>query len=704
MAICVDIVPTPCGGTNKLTMKDACNDVHFTGIEDTTINQGVGIDLTEGIHAYDGNGNEIEYTVTPDSIDKCDVGEHTVVYRTIGEGDKFLPSFCMDNVDVTLGDTFCNEILLEEDRIVTITQADPPTIEGIETIPTIYPNEEFDPTEGITATDDNGKTIDFTYSGRVEDSSEGAIASFETEFEQNALLVVADIEPVQSFNGYDKPWVGGAGVNILDPNIKFPSGNQFGLTVTTDGYTYSWSGTATASGNFQTNLIASADAIILPAGTYRTSNGTASLYKADGTWLRNQYAGTFTVDEPFFIKNFYWEIVSGQTYNVTNKFISLTKGETLTEWRPYENICPISGHDEVNVYATGKNVLLLPSWSEIQNAPKTGSYKNIILKVKPNTVYYLSTEYESGYTPPWTFVLVARDTSNGNWKSIIHGTGGIINGAITSDSEGRLYLNIYDNLTQAQWEGILSNVRSQLEEGSVQTAYEPFGDTYTTDLERTVYGGYVDIVRGELVVTHKLVTLNGDSTYYYQANGTTEYTSLVFINFTDKKFGVSNGISDTFVFGSNYTVGTFGGRVGNGGVEFRLPPSVPNTSGSLKAWFVDNPAQFCYELAEPQRYPLTPQEVELLLGENNVWADTGDIKVIYEKEMPASGNIEYLTAGFKIITYTATDECGNQTVEQRIVYVLGDTPQVCMAEVCTAHTACVVSRICSSEICTAQCS
>lgn len=206
MAICVDIVPTPCGGTNKLTMKDVCNDVHFTGIEDTTINQGVGIDLTEGIHAYDGNGNEIEYTVTPDSIDKCDVGEHTVVYRTIGEGEKFLPSFCMDNVDVTLGDTFCNEILLEEDRIVTITQADPPTIEGLETIPTIYPNEEFDPTEGITATDDNGKTIDFTYSGRIEDSSEGAIASFETEFEQNALSVVADIEPIQDLsNGQPSP-------------------------------------------------------------------------------------------------------------------------------------------------------------------------------------------------------------------------------------------------------------------------------------------------------------------------------------------------------------------------------------------------------------------------------------------------------------------------------------------------------------------
>lgn len=124
------------------------------------------------------------------------------------------------------------------------------------------------------------------------------------------------------------------------------------------------------------------------------------------------------------------------------------------------------------------------------------------------------------------------------------------------------------------------------------------------------------------------------------------------------------------------------------GVAVRVPTEGLNTISAINEYLASNPIQVVYELATSQTIQLTPQEVELLLGENNVWADTGDIKVIYEKEMPASGNIEYLTAGSKIITYTATDECGNQTVEQRIVYVLGDTPQVCMAEVCTAHVAC----------------
>ena len=36
----------------------------------------------------------------------------------------------------------------------------------------------------------------------------------------------------------------------------------------------------------------------------------------------------------------------------------------------------------------------------------------------------------------------------------------------------------------------------------------------------------------------------------------------------------------------------------------------------------------CYELATPQTYQLTPQQVELLTGENNVWSD-GDVTVEY---------------------------------------------------------------------------
>ena len=40
-------------------------------------------------------------------------------------------------------------------------------------------------------------------------------------------------------------------------------------------------------------------------------------------------------------------------------------------------------------------------------------------------------------------------------------------------------------------------------------------------------------------------------------------------------------------------------------------------------------AQVVYELATTQTYQLTPTEVTTLLGDNTIWADTGDVSVTY---------------------------------------------------------------------------
>ena len=55
-----------------------------------------------------------------------------------------------------------------------------------------------------------------------------------------------------------------------------------------------------------------------------------------------------------------------------------------------------------------------------------------------------------------------------------------------------------------------------------------------------------------------------------------------------------------------------------------------NTALSIIA--SDKPT-FCYELATPQTYQLTPTQVKSLLGVNNIFADTGEVDVqIWTKE------------------------------------------------------------------------
>ena len=51
-------------------------------------------------------------------------------------------------------------------------------------------------------------------------------------------------------------------------------------------------------------------------------------------------------------------------------------------------------------------------------------------------------------------------------------------------------------------------------------------------------------------------------------------------------------------------------------------------------------AQLVYELAAPQTYTLTPvTPITTLAGENNVWADSGDVSVTYLADGRASNQL-----------------------------------------------------------------
>lgn len=89
----------------------------------------------------------------------------------------------------------------------------------------------------------------------------------------------------------------------------------------------------------------------------------------------------------------------------------------------------------------------------------------------------------------------------------------------------------------------------------------------------TVYGGTIDVIKGVLTVTH------GNIAEYAGEELPGEWISSM----------------DVYEEGATPTTG----------------------------------AQVVYELEEPMIYQLTPEEVTALLGENNIWADTGDVEVQY---------------------------------------------------------------------------
>ena len=95
---------------------------------------------------------------------------------------------------------------------------------------------------------------------------------------------------------------------------------------------------------------------------------------------------------------------------------------------------------------------------------------------------------------------------------------------------------------------------------------------------------------------------------------------------------ISNIYKQANISGSNTYIGVDAiNSTGYNGAFLEIRPLDYGTATliSFRSSLSAQPVQIVYELATPQTYQLTPQEVQLLAGENNIWADTGDSTVEY---------------------------------------------------------------------------
>ena len=191
---------------------------------------------------------------------------------------------------------------------------------------------------------------------KVYDGTAGSVVTVSNASEYPALELVANIEPIQP-NDYDSVWVGGAGKNVCEPL----EGTKNGIvrTLNDDG-TVAITGTSTANSwsyleeyyDLPYEGIDVGDTISIYSDVYiavMAYNGTTSLgsksakdgnsatytIPANTTRLRIiQYPKSVTpvVDEVFNTTAKYWVSKSA-----------------FSSWEPYENICPIYGHDHCNV-------------------------------------------------------------------------------------------------------------------------------------------------------------------------------------------------------------------------------------------------------------------------------------------------------------------------------------------------------------------
>ena len=506
-------------------------------------------------------------------------------------------------------------------------------------------------------------------------SASGEIASFVTDSVNNVSSLKVTFDPIQDLHGYDKPWVGGAGKNKL--NASGGSGTVSGVTFTNTNGVIVASGSATAS-------------IYRQVGTFTPENGVEYILTGCPSGGANGKYRITLAGYGYDFGNGYTFTGDGQSHNITCDIYSgyPASGTTLTfkpmirkstesdaTWQPYENICPISGRDEVDVSVVGKNFLDFGVTSTI-----TSQYGVTLTPLGDGTFKLNGTTTVSGIIV-WNCTLANGGTSgtaNQSKKTIPNGTykfvgdvankchiqvrGSNVAGSGDNSIASSLYTTTFtiDDTYKYNW------VRIQFENGrtfnneimspmillstETDTSFEKYnGNTYTTALGRTVYGGTLDVVSGKLTVDRGIIDF-GDMIWSYYSNGDFFYSSTL-STLAKKPNAVTDTVSGIISSVYGLAIDPRTGQTAQYNMSDSTWNNVDTGSIALHQSALTNPLyvyvkdtrfsgapefktaltgqKIVYELATPQTYQLTPQQIQTLIGQNNVWSDAGDVAVTY---------------------------------------------------------------------------
>lgn len=145
-----------------------------------------------------------------------------------------------------------------------------------------------------------------------------------------------------------------------------------------------------------------------------------------------------------------------------------------------------------------------------------------------------------------------------------------------------------------------------------------------------VYGGTLDVTTGTLVVDRASVDL-GKLAWSNDPNRPTVKFSSSLRNSILKTSPWANALCSEYALNKTgpgeLNDGQFSttNNYGAGYIFFKDSAFSGKTAEEVKEYLTG--VQLVYELATPITYTLTPQEITTLLGQNNIWADTGDIEV-----------------------------------------------------------------------------
>ncbi len=479
--------------------------------------------------------------------------------------------------------------------------------------------------------------------------------------------LVAQIEPQQDLHGYDAPWAGGAGKNLFDQDTcttgkyidaygepKDSAGAEYSDYIpVTIGQQYVFSGTNNTGGQATTRVHG-----------YNSSKVWVQQITSESVADNVKWNTSFTVPEgiSFVRVSTGYPLPDGQ----------LEKGSTATAWTPYANECPITGWDGLSGKRDGKNLLDVDDFTLVKSSART---KQISFPYLPAGQYTLSV-YVPSNTATKTVQLAIRDKPINPYVGIKTlgipaGETGTFSTSFTADIP---FSYIYAYMSTSDRDDASITVEDvQLETGLSATTYEaytslPIAVSWQSEAG-TVYGGTVDVVTGVLTAMDVIAEYDGSSDESWTVIPS---TNRAYISAADIKTDTPD--SQIGIVASNqYKPGTYNGvhvtricsRYGIAQINvFDLALiTADSTQATWKAHLAQSPLQVVYPLAEPQTYQLTPQQIETIVGQNNVWVDTGDVSVTYQSTSGSTPVRTSFKSPLASYSYNALKLFGNTFIE-----------------------------------------
>lgn len=462
----------------------------------------------------------------------------------------------------------------------------------------------------------------------IKDTASGAIASFSDG--SDGLPVkscVVQIEPIQDLHGYDNPWPAGGGKNLFDGSIiETTNPNNWGVE---------WN----SATNSLTITHKNSYTIGIPEYTFNAPVGTYVVSFASQT---TQYSLSLYIDGVYskILNNgTTFDVESGKTYKVrftanegtpnTITKLQIESGSTATTFNPFANICPISGRTGGTVWRTGKNLLDLSkvvqgNWGD--NTTATNCHLDDYMPIKGGQSYIWSTQI-ANISGRYLRYYDESKTQLSETTSL-YGTGGK---TFTTPDNAVYAIALWYRNTGITPADITAD---QIEPGSSTSSYSPYsGTSIPLSFGQTVYGGTVDVVSGELK-THPLLNMNVNKVGSKSESGNLQ-TSIFMYNASSLYMGdvISSHFKKTT---AQYTSAMLPNEMmkrAAGGLYISFG-DVNATADDLKAFIsaqitAGTPITI-YSVEEENTTVVTPVTgLVSLLGQNNIWADTGDTEVEY---------------------------------------------------------------------------